>query len=450
MKKLIFSLCVMSAAVLLLASGAVAAMSNEEFLKFCGSGTAAEVERAIQDGADVNARGDYNETPLHSAVFNNGPDVVRVLLENGADVNAANEFMVTVLHYAIEWSDNPEVVKTLIENGADVNSVDDDGGTPLRSAVALKNPKFILLLLDGGADIGRAANDLPEETPEGVDEAEWEAIVARLKGVGGAASQEQTPKVEFIVKNSQWQRRSEGKDFGGPIEFIPRHEGGMDISGDELFLNAKVETKGGAVFWLAVQSGNNKHSEHYFGPVGLHFYSEETKKYSFLPIGDGEEDDLYVSSVEFGGDGQFIIDYMSRYEFDDEPSRHISCVALFTFPDLECGFMIEDEAAAKAAWIDDRRFVFYMSEPDLDMASIYLFDTLTGEAPVLKKATKTSTFRTGIHDDGITGQEDEVFVDGSKSAINITEFFVKSEKDLDDFWSNCEFRYLTIDIPALD
>jgi hypothetical protein len=278
------------------------------------------------------------------------------------------------------------------------------------------------------------------------------AFAAMSGPEGGAASQEQAPKAEFFVKNGQWQRRSEGKDVGGPIEFIPRHEDGMDISGDELFLNAKAETKGGAVFWLAVQSGNNKHSEYDFGPIGLHFYSEETKKYSFLPIGDGEEDDLYFFSVEFGGDGQFIIDYMSRYEFDDGPSKHTHSVALFTLTDLKCIFKIEEEGAAKAVWVDDRRFVFYKSEPDLglEVTSIYLFDTLTGETSVLKKATKTSSFRIGIHDPGyISGREDEVFVEGSKKVINVTELFVKSEKDLDDFWENCEARYLTIEIPAL-
>ena len=176
------------AGVPVLDSGVAAAMSDEDFRKLCANGTPEDVKSAIEAGANVNAAGEYGETALHSAVFLNGPDVVRVLLENGANVNAANKFDVSVLHYAVQWTDNPEVVRVLIENGADVNARDDEGKTPLFSAVALQNPKFILLLLDGGAyagipdNHGRTAVDfLPDSTPDGVDEAEWQTVVERLK-----------------------------------------------------------------------------------------------------------------------------------------------------------------------------------------------------------------------------------------------------------------------------
>jgi ankyrin repeat protein len=151
MKKFILSLCAIFTAVLLFAGISFAAISDEDFLKLCGDGTAEEVEQAIKSGANMNAVGDYGATVLHKAVFINGPDVVRVLLENGADVNATNEFGVSVLNYAVQWTDDPEVVKVLLENGADVNRADDDGVTPLMNAQSIGDKKIIELLLARGA-----------------------------------------------------------------------------------------------------------------------------------------------------------------------------------------------------------------------------------------------------------------------------------------------------------
>jgi hypothetical protein len=212
----------------------------------------------------------------------------------------------------------------------------------------------------------------------------------------------------------------------------------MDFYGD-YFLNGMVKAKGSAVFWLAVQPGNDVPGEYEFGPRGLHFYSEETKKYSFLPIEEIKDAETSIFSVEFSGDGQFIINFYPSF-------------ALFTFPDLKCVFKIEDESTASATWVDGKRFVFYKWDINPDRhsyegSSVYLFDTLTGETPVLKKATKNSSFFTGIHDPGyISGREKEVLVEGSKNVINVTEIFVKSEKDWEDE-EKIKSREIRVEIP---
>jgi ankyrin repeat protein len=140
--------------------------SNKDFLKLCASGTAEEVERAIQDGADVNARGGHDATPLHFAVRDN---------------------------------DDPYVVSVLIENGADVNAIDSDGYTPLMTAVWFSQAMHIVLLLDGGADIGFANNAgrtvvdmLPNSRPDG--SAEWEAALERFKSALGDEKWEMVAK----------------------------------------------------------------------------------------------------------------------------------------------------------------------------------------------------------------------------------------------------------------
>jgi hypothetical protein len=246
--------------------------------------------------------------------------------------------------------------------------------------------------------------------------------------------QEQESKTGFVVKNGQWQRQSEGKDAGEPIELLPQHEDGLDIYGD-YFLNGMAKTNGGTVFWLAVQPGNDV-PEYKFGPTGIYFYSEETKKYYFLPTGEDKDVGANIASVEFNVDGQFFI------------NNFAPPLALFTFPELKCIVKIED--TSKAFWVDDKRFVFSKpSNSELIMNSVYLFDTLSGEWTTLKEATKTSSFLLGIHEPGyISGRENEVLVVGSENVINVTELFVKSENDLDEFWEKCEAKYLTIEIPA--
>ena len=40
----------------------------------------------IENGADVNAKYKWNQTPLHYAAFNNFTQIANLLLENGADI----------------------------------------------------------------------------------------------------------------------------------------------------------------------------------------------------------------------------------------------------------------------------------------------------------------------------------------------------------------------------
>ena len=57
------------------------------------------VHRLLKDGADVNAKGWYDETPLFCAAGGGHEKVVELLLKNGADIKAEN-FYGTALHVA--------------------------------------------------------------------------------------------------------------------------------------------------------------------------------------------------------------------------------------------------------------------------------------------------------------------------------------------------------------
>lgn len=78
----------------------------------------------ITQGADINARDEYDRTPLHYHAQVNNVERVALLLERGADIEAQDKYKNTPLHFA-EY--NAEVAQLLIEKGADINAKDNMG-----------------------------------------------------------------------------------------------------------------------------------------------------------------------------------------------------------------------------------------------------------------------------------------------------------------------------------
>ena len=110
--------------------------------------TEADVQAELDGGADVMARTEYGNTPLHSAALSGSPANVQALQAAGADVMARTEGGWTPLHGA----GNPEVIQALLNAGADVMARDWEGATPLHLA---NNSEVIQALLNVGADIIR-------------------------------------------------------------------------------------------------------------------------------------------------------------------------------------------------------------------------------------------------------------------------------------------------------
>ena len=93
------------------------------------------LELLIAKGADVNAKRDDGETPLHQAAFLMvAKEIIELLINKGADVNAKSDDGWTPLHVAASNEGLKEIVELLIDKGSDVSAKSDRGWTPLHYA----------------------------------------------------------------------------------------------------------------------------------------------------------------------------------------------------------------------------------------------------------------------------------------------------------------------------
>ena len=108
------------------------------------TGTPESIQSAISQGADVNATGEHEWTPLMNAALSVGDlKKMNVLLKSGAKVNAKNDDGNSPLMIASGYNENTEVISTLLKAGADLNTRDTVGLTPLMfaaGAIAFENP----------------------------------------------------------------------------------------------------------------------------------------------------------------------------------------------------------------------------------------------------------------------------------------------------------------------
>jgi ankyrin repeat protein len=148
-------------------------MTVQRLGRLIAAGDVDAVRTAVQSAPGLLTRtvdrdGQGGWTPLHVAVAEGQPDVVRVLVEAGADLTARTDFNRTPLHVALQF--RPELLPLLRELGAQVDAP---------SAAYLGDVDQLARHLDDGTD--------PGDRTSGVDLLSWAAF-------GGAA-----PAAELLL-----------------------------------------------------------------------------------------------------------------------------------------------------------------------------------------------------------------------------------------------------------
>lgn len=160
--------------------------TNASLLVTARDGTAADVLRLLAEGADVNERDEWGQTPLMYAATADNVDTMRVLLNARAEVDAVTPAGWTALMYAARDARTGEAVRLLLEHSADLERRNAQGST----ALDLANP------------VGRAAIErvLAEREEEERAAAERARTAQLRSSVSEALGEQQTELRKFEVR----------------------------------------------------------------------------------------------------------------------------------------------------------------------------------------------------------------------------------------------------------
>jgi ankyrin repeat protein len=132
----------------------------QRVVNYGGNKQKEKVTWLLANGADINIRNRYGRSALDMVLSGQSVDVMPLLMEK-TDVKKADENGNTPLFTAVTYT-KPEAVRLLLAKGADVNARNAAGETVLHLAAQLPGP-LLKTLLDAGAktDIKSNRGDLP-------------------------------------------------------------------------------------------------------------------------------------------------------------------------------------------------------------------------------------------------------------------------------------------------
>jgi ankyrin repeat protein len=174
-----------------------------------------EVSRLLSVGADVNAKNNYGETPLHWACGRGHVQVVIELREHGADIEAKDYEDWTPLHWAC-CTDNLAAVTELLSpndsngatsRGANIEAKDSNDWTPLHWVCSWGYSAVVKELRDHGANMD--AKNTFGETPLHLAATSDRLAVVKALVSGGASMLAVDNHGQTPVQRAVTTRRSE-------------------------------------------------------------------------------------------------------------------------------------------------------------------------------------------------------------------------------------------------
>ena len=106
----------------------------------------------LEADASVEARDDNGWTPLHWAAFRGTSEIITAILDTGVPVDPLDAEGVAPLHVAARGK-RPSNISTLLDAGSAIDVQDESGETPLHFAAKHATSSEIALLLAAGADV---------------------------------------------------------------------------------------------------------------------------------------------------------------------------------------------------------------------------------------------------------------------------------------------------------
>lgn len=105
-----------------------------------------EIECYLKAGVDPNYRDSKDNTLLYTAVKNNYPDIIRLLLKYNANVNQLNMGRESVIHLAARLG-NVEICKLLLTLGASLSIENIRNQLPIITAIKADHQEIVSLFL---------------------------------------------------------------------------------------------------------------------------------------------------------------------------------------------------------------------------------------------------------------------------------------------------------------